>query len=267
MELLDKPVKGVLLDVTGVLAESCTTGDGTAIPGSVEAVASLEAAGIAVRFVTNESQRTRASLKNKLHRLGFCMEESTILPPALAMAGILRKNNLRPHLLVHESVLPDFEGISTENPNCVVLGDAVDGFSYQNINNAFRILSAGGPSCQLYSLGKGKFYKEDGELTLDVGPFTAALEFATEKKAIVCGKPAATFFEAALDDLGVTPDEAVMVGDDIISDVGGAQAAGIRGVLVRTGKFRPSDETYPKVKPDKIVDNLKHFVDSLICKT
>ena len=66
------------------------------------------------------------------------MEESTILPPALAMAGILRRNQLRPHLLVHELVLSDFDGISTENPNCVVLGDAVDGFSYQNLNTAFR---------------------------------------------------------------------------------------------------------------------------------
>lgn len=264
MAFLGAPVKGVLLDVTGVLAESATSGDGTAIPGSVEAVEKLEAAGIAVRFVTNESQRTRASLKNKLHRLGFCMEESKILPPALAMAGILRRNQLRPHLLVHESVLPDFDGISTENPNCVVLGDAVDGFSYQNLNTAFRILSAGGPACQLYSLGMGKFYKEDGDLTLDVGPFTAALEFATEKKAIVCGKPAATFFKAALDDLGISAEEAVMVGDDIVSDVGGAQAAGIRGVLVRTGKFRPSDESHPKVKPDKIVDNLKQFVDLLL---
>ena len=45
----------------------------------------------------------------------------------------------------------------------------------------------------LYCLGKGKFYREDGDLTLDVGPFAAALEFATDRKAIVVGKPGAQF--------------------------------------------------------------------------
>ena len=55
-----------------------------------------------------------------------------------------------------------------------------------------------------------------------------------------------------------------MVGDDIVSDVGGAQAAGIRGVQVRTGKFRPTDENHPLVKPDLIVDNLKGLVDIIL---
>ncbi len=93
-------------------------------------------------------------------------------------------------------------------------------------------------SCQLYSLGKGKYYREDGELTLDVGPFTTALEFATERPAKIVGKPSAEFFNAALADMEVEASEAVMVGDDVVSDVGGAQSCGIRGVLVRTGKFR-----------------------------
>ena len=116
----------------------------------------------------------------------------------------------------------------------------------------------------LYSLGKGKFYREDGELTLDVGPFTAALEYATEKDSKVVGKPAAEFFQTALNDIGCKTEEAIMIGDDIVSDVGGAQRCGIQGVLVRTGKFRPSDENHPKVTPDKIVDNLKTFVDFIL---
>jgi phospholysine phosphohistidine inorganic pyrophosphate phosphatase len=55
-----------------------------------------------------------------------------------------------------------------------------------------------------------------------------------------------------------------MVGDDIENDVGGAQAAGIRGLLVRTGKFRPSDENHPNVTPNAIVDNLKQAIDIMI---
>ena len=64
---------------------------------------------------------------------------------------------------------------------------------------------------ELFSLGKGKFYREDGDLTLDVGPFAAALEFAIDRKATVVGKPDPAFFKAALEDMGVTEDEAVMV--------------------------------------------------------
>ena len=120
----------------------------------------------------------------------------------------------------------------------------------------------------MYSLGKGKYYREDGELTLDVGPFTAALEFAIEKNAVVVGKPSAEFFLTALadiaKDIGCNPDEAVMVGDDIVSDVGGAQKCGMQGVLVRTGKYRPSDENHASVKPDQIVDNLAQFVNNLL---
>lgn len=120
------------------------------------------------------------------------------------------------------------------------------------------------PDAKFYSLGKGKFYREDGELTLDVGPFTAALEFASDKTALVVGKPSATFFNTALKDIGITAEEAVMVGDDIVSDVGAAQQCGMTGILVRTGKFRPSDENHPKVKPDFIADNLEHFVNKLL---
>lgn len=55
-----------------------------------------------------------------------------------------------------------------------------------------------------------------------------------------------------------------MIGDDIEYDVGGAQECGLRGVLVKTGKFRQSDESHPKIKPDAIVDNLQQFVDMCI---
>ena len=80
---------------------------------------------------------------------------------------------------------------------------------------------------------------------------------------MVCGKPAAEFFLAAVDDMGLTREDVVMVGDDVVSDVGGAQDCGIRGVLVRTGKFRPSDENHEKVEPDAIVDHLAAFVNEL----
>jgi len=263
MSLNGLPVEGVLCDITGVLAESSSDGDGVVVPGSIDAIKRLGDAGIKVKFVTNESARTRASLHAKLTRLGYIINMEDILTPALAMVVLLKEQQLRPHLLVHTNVMEDFGGIETEDPNCVVLGDAMDEFSYTNLNTAFQVLLKSN-SMPLFSLGKGKFYKEDTGLNLDVGPFTAALEFASERKAVICGKPDKTFFKAGLTALGLEAEKVVMVGDDIVSDVGGAQSAGIRGVQVRTGKFRPSDENHVLVKPDLIVDNLKGLVDAIL---
>lgn len=113
-------------------------------------------------------------------------------PPALAVASEIRRQGLKPYLLVHPNCLPDLPD-QAQDPDCVVLGDAVDGFSYQNMNKAFRILMSS-DDIKLFSLGKGKYYKEDDDLTMDVGPFTTALEFATGRQAVICGKPSADFF-------------------------------------------------------------------------
>ena len=87
-----------------------------------------------------------------------------------------------------------------------------------------------------------------------MGAYIAGLEEAAGVRATICGKPAAEYFASALALMGVAPDRALMVGDDIDNDVTGAQAAGIRGVLVRTGKFRDSD--LARGVPDYVIDAL-----------
>lgn len=120
------------------------------------------------------------------------------------------------------------------------------------------------PDVTLYSLGKGKYYKEDDSLVLDVGAFTVALEYATGKEATIVGKPEPGYFIEAISSMGIQPADAVMVGDDLLSDVAGAQRIGARGVLVRTGKYLPSDENHQKVKADFVANNLYHFVDQIL---
>ena len=258
-----KKIKGVLCDISGTL----TDWDGkeaTPIQGSIDALKRIKAEGIPLRLVTNDTQQTRQGIVDSLTALGFDIQLEEIFPPATAMAKLLKQENLRPHLLVNPNCVADFEGInsSDEEPNCVVLGDAVDGFSYQNLNEAFqRLISTGG---NLYSLGKSRFYRVGSELHLGVGTFAAGLEFAIGKDAIVLGKPAAEYFQTAWNDIGCKPTEAIMVGDDIISDVEGAQNCGIQGVLVRTGKYRLQDENHPKISPDSKVDNLEEFVNILL---
>ncbi|CAL1538990.1 unnamed protein product, partial [Lymnaea stagnalis] len=255
-------IKAVILDITGVLKESGPNG-GTAVEGSIDALNRLYASGLTVRFCTNETTVTRNTLARQLRSLGFTIDEEKVFPPIPAMCKILEENKLRPHLLVHPDALSDFGHIDVKDPNCVIIGDATDQFTYENMNKAFQCLK-GLEKPKLFALGKGKYYQEEGQLILDVGPFMKALEYATGVTAEIVGKPSSFFFNAVLRDMGTTARETVMVGDDIVSDIGGAQSCGMIGVLVRTGKFRPQDENHPDVKPDIIVDNLAKFVDLLL---
>jgi len=241
-------VRGVLLDISGVLYDGGEDG-GTPIPGSVEAVARLKRSQLKVRFCTNDSQKSRRELVGLLQRQGFDISEGEVTSPAPATSLILKERGLRPHLLIHDGVRSEFDQIDTSNPNCVVIADAGEGFSYQNMNKAFRVLMDLEKPV-LISLGKGRYYKETSGLMLDVGAYMKALEYACGIEAEVVGKPSPEYFQSALKEMGVEAHEAIMIGDDIVGDVGGAQRCGMRALQVRTGKFRfpASSPLHPRAR-------------------
>uniref|UniRef100_A0A3B5Q211 Phospholysine phosphohistidine inorganic pyrophosphate phosphatase n=1 Tax=Xiphophorus maculatus TaxID=8083 RepID=A0A3B5Q211_XIPMA len=197
----------------------------------------LKESDLQLRFCTNETQATRETFVAKLQRLGFDISVSEVFPPAPAAIAVLKERGLRPHLLVHDGLLPEFDAVDKTNPNCVIIGDAAENFLYQNLNEAFRVL-IGLEKPVLFSLGQGRYYKETDGLKLDVGVYMKALEYACDLKAEVIGKPSPTFFQSVLSDMGLKPHETLMIGDDLVNDVGGAQYCGMKGVQVRTGKYR-----------------------------
>ncbi|XP_008060699.1 phospholysine phosphohistidine inorganic pyrophosphate phosphatase isoform X2 [Carlito syrichta] len=199
-------VRGVLLDISGVLYDG-DAGGGTPISGSVEAVARLKRSHLKVRFCTNESQKSRGKLVGRLRQLGFDICEEEVTAPAPAACQILKEQGLRPHLLIHDEVRSEFDQIDTSNPNCVVIGDAGEAFSYQNMNKAFQVLMELEKPV-LISLGRGRYYKETSGLMLDVGGYMKALEYACGIKAEVVGKPSPEFFKSALRAIGVEAPQA-----------------------------------------------------------
>jgi len=97
-----------------------------------------------------------------------------------------------------------------------------------------------------------RYWKAPDGLRLDTAPFVVALQHASGVEPLVLGKPAKPFFQAASDSLGVPLSECLMVGDDIRGDIEGAQRAGLRAVLVKTGKFQEQDlET--GIEPDGVI--------------
>ncbi|KAL7073106.1 hypothetical protein ACQ4LE_007900 [Meloidogyne hapla] len=260
-------VQGFLVDITGVLYDS----GGCAIDGSVEAVNRLYNESN-VRFVSNESTSTREGICMMLRTLGFLsVQPEHIFTPAPVAAQYIIKHGLSPHLLVHKNVLPEFSNcinFSNGRP-CVVLADAESDLDFMNMNKAFRVLHASSNPL-LISLGNGKFYhRADQGPCLDTGAYASALKFAVEDAGrrcehLVIGKPEETYFMTAVGDLGLTKGQVVMIGDDISGDIDGAQKLGIKGIQVRTGKWRAEWEKHPTITPELIADNLLEAVTLIL---
>lgn len=242
-------ISGVLLDLGGVVYVG-----GTPLPGALEALRRLKEAGVPIRYLTNTTRTPRRAMLSKLRRMGLDVTADELFMPALAARQVLRHEGLSPHLLVHPALLEDFEGDWPGPDEAVVIGDAAEGFTYAAMNAAYRALQGG---AAFLALARNRSFQDtDGELSLDAGAFVAALEYATGRVATVLGKPSPDFFAAALESLGLGAAQAVMVGDDAEADVAGAQAAGMRGVLVRTGKYRAGDETRYSPPPDAVAEDI-----------
>jgi HAD superfamily hydrolase (TIGR01458 family) len=244
-------VRALLLDLEGTLYQA-----GQPVAGAARALEALAARKIPQSFVTNTTSRPRSVLVAELAAMGFQASPDRIFTaPRAAREYLLSRNLDRCHLLVRPAVLEDLVGIREDDasPQAVVVGDMGEDFTYARLNRAFRLLLQG---AELITLARNRYYRAADGLVLDQGPFVAALENASGRKAILVGKPSIEFFQSALKLLEVPPSETAIVGDDLEADVGGGQAAGMRGVLVRTGKFREDELSRSSVHPDAILDSL-----------
>lgn len=244
-------LRAVLLDLDGVLY----VGDAP-LPGAGEAVERLRERVGAVRFVTNTTTRPRSAILGALRRLGFAAgEDELFTPAALAVRHCVSAGHRRVALVVDDALHEDFAGLerAEHDVDAVIVGDLGSAFAFEPLNRAFRMVMGG---AELIALQKNRYWLTPEGLSLDAGAFVAALEYATGREALVVGKPSPDFFGAVLDTAAVQPSQALMVGDDVESDVGGAQRAGLRGVLVRTGKFREDRLCASGIVPDAIVDSI-----------
>jgi HAD superfamily hydrolase (TIGR01458 family) len=249
-------VGALLLDLSGVIYV-----EDEAVPGAAEALNQLREAGLPIRLVTNTTMRPRRSILDRLDRLGIEADPSELLTPAtLARRRCEEAGYDSVSLVVLDELREDLEGLeeSEGRVDAVIIGDLGDRWDYQVLNRAFRRLMDG---ADLIALQKNRYWETAEGLSLDAGPFVAAVEYAADREAVVVGKPSEAFFELALSDLGVEPSAAAMVGDDVEADVGGALDAGIRGILVRTGKYREEDVRASGIEPTAIVDSIADVPD------
>ena len=243
----------VMLDIDGVLTVSWRP-----LPGAVDTVRWLHAHGIEFRLVTNTSSKSRAQIGELLEQAGIEVGAYQIQTAVSSAARFLRDTypGAACFFLNEGDVGSDLEGVDLVGPadaEVVLLGGAGPGVGYTEVDAVFKRAIEGVP---LVALHRNTRFQTDGGPALDMGAFIVGLEAAAAVEVPVVGKPAASFFGSALRSLQAEPATTVMVGDDLASDVLGAQAVGIGGVLVRTGKFRPSDLEGSSGQPDQVIDDI-----------
>jgi HAD superfamily hydrolase (TIGR01458 family) len=233
---------GILFDLDGVFY----VGD-KAIPGARETLDWVQKYKIPHCFLTNTTSKPRSHLVVKLASLGLATREEQILTPPVAARQWITTHVDKPIVLfVPAATEAEFDGIpslerNTNQPvGAIVVGDLGESWDYATLNHAFCLLMQN-PKPALIALGMTRYWRAPDGLRLDVAPFINALQSAANVEPLVLGKPAAPFFHAALKMIGCAAKEAIMIGDDIRSDIGAAQALGLHGILVETGKYQSSD--------------------------
>ncbi|MGB8331243.1 MAG: TIGR01458 family HAD-type hydrolase [Polyangiales bacterium] len=249
-------MRALLFDLDGVFYQGERV-----IDGAVATLRWCARREIPYLFVTNTSSKPRGALVDRLASMGLAVTPEEIFAPAIAANSYLAAHHATPAaLFVRDSVRQEFEGIEVlsdtaeQGAGSVVIGDIGEAWTFATLNRAFRLLMTE-PQPVLIALGMSRYARSKDGLVLDVAPFVKALEHAADCEAVVMGKPAIEFFDAALGKLGATAPQTVMIGDDVRSDVAGAQAAGLVGILVRTGKFRQAD-LEGDVRPDAVLDSV-----------
>jgi HAD superfamily hydrolase (TIGR01458 family) len=245
-------VKGVLLDIDGTLQDA-----NEAIVGARDAVRQLRSAGLPLRFLTNTSRFSRARVMEVLHSYGIGADLDEVYTASVGASLWLQGRGVRrAAVCVPEQAMVDFPGqlLDEEHPEVVLVGDLGHEWTFTRLNQVFRWLLSG---AELVAIHRNRYWRTEHGLTLDAGPFVAALEYATGQSAQTIGKPSPEFFETAVRSMGLDTSDVVMVGDDLSTDVAGAHAAGARAVLVRTGKFREEDLAASRALPDFVIDSIR----------
>jgi HAD superfamily hydrolase (TIGR01458 family) len=245
--------KSFLIDINGVLY----VGE-KPVFGAVETLNYLREKGYKFRLVTNSTRYSRLSLHRKLSSMGFGLKQEEIFTaPIATIIWIKKSGKNRVFLLSTGNVAEDFKAagiiLTGIKPDFVVLGDAGENFSFQNMNKALRLIMDG---AKIIAMEKDKYWATVEGITLSAGPFVAGLEYSSGETAEVLGKPSKEFFNLALKEMGAGAKDTVLIGDDIYSDIEGAQKAGMKAYLVKTGKFDVKLVRKSDIKPDRVIKSI-----------
>ncbi len=250
---LDAGIRGLLVDLDGTMY----LGD-RLLDGARDFARRIRESGRKALYLSNNSSRSRSSYGEKLRRLGVDADDSEIFISTNAAATYLRKEH--PGAAVFPLGTPELieelhaEGIRTDEkkPGVVLLGFDKT-ITYDKIRRAYDLLERGLPYVATHP---DVLCPVDGGFVPDTGCFIAMFKEATGRVPVIAGKPSMLMARCALEELGIGPSQAAMVGDRLYTDMRMARDAGLKSVLVLSGETKRSDLDASEIKPDCVVEGV-----------
>lgn len=252
-------IKGILADIDGTLYFK-----GIPIPGAIETLLKLREIGLRFLFFTNTDSKSPKTILKILQNYGFMIKEYEIFTPIIALKDFLSKHpNKKSFFLTTVEVEKEFQVFpkvkGSEIPDFVIIGDFHDNWDVHRLNEAFRFVLKG--ATLLGTQGNWYYLDRKGEPVIDTGSFVHMIAKAANVDPIIFGKPSKEYFLQALKKIRLNQDEVFVVGDDIESDIQGAINAGIKGILVRTGKGQSFEYDKSQISPFKIIGSFSSLKD------
>ena len=259
-------ITGVVMDMDGVLWR----GD-TPLPGLDVLFQWLTESETPFVLATNNSSRTQADYVVKLTKLGIAnVPERNIVTSATATAAYIKSHypadtrihvfgmvGLRRILNSAGLTLVDYDG-QIDPPDIVVAGIDFE-LTYDALKWTALAIRAG---AEYIGTNPDKTFPSMEGLVPGAGSMLAALEAATDQQPTVIGKPGMPMFETALDVLGTSAENTLMIGDRLGTDILGGKNAGMQTALLFTGVTTPDDLTQDAdtVWPDVAYEGLPELV-------
>ncbi len=249
-----REIRALLIDMDGVLWRGKTP-----MPGLIDFFDLLRRRPIAFRVVTNNAARTPDQYVEKLADMGVRVTRDEILTSGVATAQYLVK--IAPGALVYVIGTEGFRQLLASYGLRLSSGDRADfvvvgwdqELTFRKLSDATILIRAG---AKFIGTNPDVTWPDANVLLPGNGATLAYLQASTSVAPLIIGKPERPMFDAALAALGADRTETAMLGDRIETDILGAQAAGLRAILVLSGASdRAALEASP-VRPDWVFDDI-----------
>jgi HAD superfamily hydrolase (TIGR01450 family) len=233
--------------------------------GGREVVARIKSLGKKSAVLTNDSTHTREQILQNLSRLGFSFDLNEILTSSYLTATYLtgRFGKAGFFLVGEQGLQLELEAAghyqTEDKPSVVVVGFDRK-LNYEKLDKALCLLRNGASLVGSYG---GAVFMSDHGPAMSAGPIIRALEYGSGKRAIMIGKPSPRMFRLALERAHEKPRNAVMIGDQVETDLVGARRAGVRTILVLTGVENRETIRSSKIKPDMIIETVDQLTKYL----